>query len=96
MKNIILCGITGKMGKLIYECLGSDYNVIAGVASRKAIINDIFVYDDLNTCLKENKCDLIMDFTNPLMGLKHLIIALENNRFAIVIPNLMISSAFLV
>lgn len=92
--NIVVIGPNGKMGKLITKIAyqRSDMNVIAGVApkGRDYIGKDIgmvstmgietgaFVVDDIESIIE--KCDVIIDYTNPVCSMKMIETALRYKK----------------
>lgn len=65
MTNIIICGIGGTMGKIVYDtaCKSKDeFTVAAGVDIYCKEQYDFTVYKDFNISLK---CDVVIDFSKP-------------------------------
>lgn len=64
MTNIIICGIGGSMGKVLYEAVTAcgGINIVAGVDKFCDRKYDFPVYKDFNI---QEKCDVVIDFSRP-------------------------------
>lgn len=79
MTNILLCGISGKMGKTVLNLLQNDENakVICGVDVRETVNAGVPVYTSFDG-VKE-KADVILDFSSPAALDGILNYAIKNN-----------------
>jgi len=78
MKNIVIIGVSGRMGKYVHSILdGRDgFNVVAGVNKSSQFARvEIFRY--LKDVLTKNHVDLVIDFSN-VNSVENIEIALEN------------------
>lgn len=65
MTNVAICGCNGKMGKVIYNCIGerSDCKVVAGVDLNTTTYADFAVYKSPFDMTEHP--DVIIDFSHP-------------------------------
>lgn len=90
MIKIVIAGPSGNMGKEAVKMVISQekYELVAvidingGGLMMKEVEGleplDVPVYDDIELCFQEVKCDVLIDFTSPKVGKKHTMIALEH------------------
>lgn len=80
MINILLSGITGRMGREVLNAVANseDLSVVAGVNnSEESDIENIPVYTDIN--MVKEKVDVIVDFSKPAGTMKALEYAKEKS-----------------
>jgi 4-hydroxy-tetrahydrodipicolinate reductase len=97
MVKIIITGVCGKVGSAILNLALNDKDLyVAGILEAKThpligkkidisedkSVNALYIEGDLANII--NKCDVIIDFTEPKASLEHFRLARENNK-AIVI-----------
>lgn len=78
MKNLLITGIGGKVGKYVYE-LASDYsfNVVCGIDKQKLLDIECPVYSGFDE-IREN-LDVIVDFSSDTLCREACLYALKNN-----------------
>lgn len=91
MKNILVCGCGGKMGRTVsnYICSLPDYKLVAGVDpkfaghSLKEIASsapDIKIESNVKDALSKNNIDIVIDFTAPSVVVNNAIECLNAKK----------------
>ena len=67
MRNILLCGANGKMGKVISNCIKAypDCKIVAGIDLYTDGATDFPIYSSFDKVTE--KADVIIDFSNPAL-----------------------------
>lgn len=95
MKNILVSGCGGKMGRTLsnYICSLPEYNLIAGVdpklagKSLKEVTNlapDAKIYPSVKEALANEKVDIVIDFTSPTVVVNNAIEALNSHTHILI------------
>ncbi|RBW70259.1 4-hydroxy-tetrahydrodipicolinate reductase [Bacillus taeanensis] len=85
--NVIIAGPRGKMGReAVHMVKNTEHFHLSAVVDSKnggKMLSDIDdmpminvpIYEDMELCFQENKCDVLVDLTTPEVGRKHMEIA---------------------
>jgi len=78
-KRIVLSGITGKMGKFLFQGfeINPDYEVVAGMAEEEDTSGAIPIYTDVKVMYDEVDFDVFVDFTKASFSKKACAFLLE-------------------
>lgn len=76
MIKIAVNGASGKMGKTVISAVSSEKDFV--------FVKGLDIQDDLSNFLKNNKVDVVVDFTSPESRMKNLFAILSNGSNAVI------------